>query len=262
MLNSVLQSIARQFGYVVVFKALPDKPEMEMQGSKLDYEYLDRTATLIQEFTGTTPTNFCEVGANFAQDAAYLAAKWQIRPENIVVFEPHPDIVEKIRGHYDFVVVPKAVSNVNKKMQFNAVKLENTSNSGISSLLPHTLNNVDDNDLIEVEVIRLDEFAAKNGLNKIDFLKIDVEGLTFEVLEGLGDFLKNVSCIQIETEFITVWEEQHTQLDVYKLLEENHFQLIDHLTQMDGVQADSLWIREDLVVHKIYDLSNKQWVNK
>jgi hypothetical protein len=51
-------------------------------------------------------------------------------------------------------------------------------------------------------------------------------------------------------------------LDVYKLLEENHFQLIDHFTQMDGVQADSLWIREDLVVHKIYDLSNKQWVNK
>ena len=75
--------------------------------------------------------------------------------------------------------------------------------------------------------------------------------LTFEVLEGLGDFLKNVGIIQVETEFIPIWKDQHTQSDVYQFLEKNHFQLIEHFTQLDGVQADSLWIREDLVSHRI-----------
>jgi len=262
LLNRFLQALARRFGYVVVLESLPPEPDKGMEGSKLDYKYLDRLATLIEEFTGTIPTSFFEVGANFAQDAAYLAKKWQLSSGNVVVFEPHPLIVEKVRNRYDFLVVPKAVSNVNGRLQFNAVKLENTSNSGISSLLPHIVNDEADNDLIEVEVIRLDDFAAANSWAKIDFLKIDVEGLTYEVLEGLGNFLENVGCIQIETEYIAVWKDQRTQSEVYKLLEENHFQLIDHFTQMDGVQSDSLWIREDLVIHKIYDLSHKQWVTK
>lgn len=260
MLNRLLQALARRFGFVVVLKPLPPKPDKGMEGSKVDFEYLDRIAKLIEEFTGTIPGNLCEVGANFAQDAAYLSRKWQLSPETVVVFEPHPDIALKVRNHYDFVVMTKAVSNVNTVMQFNAVKLDSTSNTGISSLLPHSINDITENDFVEVEVTRLDTFATAHGLTHIDFLKIDVEGLTFQVLEGLGEFLQNVCCIQIETEFIPIWKDQRTQSEVYRLLEENRFQLIEHFTQMDGVQGDSLWIREDCVIHKIYDLSRKQWV--
>jgi len=257
-----LQSIARLFGIVVVFKRIPAQSDHGMEGSKTDFEYLDRVSNLIAEFTGEVPGNIFEVGANFAQDAAYLARKWHLTPDNVVVFESHPEISGKVRNHYDFQVVPKAVAIVNSVMEFNAVKLGSTLNTGISSLLQHSVNDQTENEIVEVEVIRLDSFAEINGWKRIDFLKIDVEGMTFEVLEGLGDFLENVRYIQIETELIPVWKGQRTQQQVYQLLEENRFQLIEHLTQMDGVQADSLWIRQDLVIHKIYDLTKKQWVIK
>lgn len=260
MLNRLLQSVARRFGYVVVLKPLPAKLDDGMEGSKVDFEYLDRIATLIEEFTGVAPNNLFEVGANYAQDAAYLSKKWRLPQENVVVFEPHPEIAHKVRDHYDFIVVSKAVSNEDTTMKFNAVKLGSTTNTGISSLLPHSINDQSENDLVKIEVTRLDTFALAHAWPQIDFLKIDVEGLTFEVLEGLGEFLQNVRCIQIETEYIPIWKDQRTQSDVYQLLEENHFQLIEHFTQNDGVQADSLWIREDCVIHRIYDLSRKQWV--
>jgi len=259
LLNRFLQALARRFGYVVVLESLPPEPDKGMEGSKLDYKYLDHLATLIEEFTGLAPTNLFEVGANFAQDADYLSNKWELSPDSVVVFEPHPQIAEKVRSHYNFLVVSKAVSNVNDTMQFNAVKLENTTNSGISSLLSHTVNDSAENDMIEVEVIRLDDFAAMNSWTKIDFLKIDVEGLTYEVLEGLGSFITNVGCIQIETEYMQIWENQQPQQSVYRLLEASGFQLIDHFTQMDGIQADSLWIRSDLVIHKIFNLSLNMW---
>jgi hypothetical protein len=37
---------------------------------------------------------------------------------------------------------------------------------------------------VEVEVTTLDDFATSKNLTRLDFLKIDVEGMEFEVLQG------------------------------------------------------------------------------
>jgi len=52
------------------------------------------------------------------------------------------------------------------------------------------------------------------------------------------------------------------QHEVYSLLEDRGFQLVDHMLQMDGVQADSLWIRQELVLHRVFDITNQKWVDK
>lgn len=48
------------------------------------------------------------------------------------------------------------------------------------------------------EVITGKEYCELNNINKVDFLKIDVEGMETKVLTGFGDFLKNVRYIQFE----------------------------------------------------------------
>jgi len=260
LINAIIQWVARKFGYVVVLEKIHELPDAGYEGSKIDYLYLDRISELVDKFSHFTPQNFFEVGANFAQDATYLAKKWALEPDAVFVFEPHPEIAARVSSHYDFRVFPIAISNVNDWLTFNAVNLDETSNSGISSLLQHSVNGASASNEIKVQVSRLDAIISSEHIESIDFLKIDVEGLAYEVLEGLGDSINRVACIQVETEYIPIWEGQRLQADVYGLLEAKGFQLIEHDLQMDGVQADSLWIRCDLVEHKIYDIGRQQWI--
>lgn len=48
------------------------------------------------------------------------------------------------------------------------------------------------------EVVTGKEYCETNNIIKIDFLKIDVEGMETKVLLGFGDFLKNIRYIQFE----------------------------------------------------------------
>jgi len=48
---------------------------------------------------------------------------------------------------------------------------------------------------IEVPLWRLDRFLEREGLRRVDLLKLDVEGFEIEVLRGLGDRLADVGVI-------------------------------------------------------------------
>jgi FkbM family methyltransferase len=58
--------------------------------------------------------------------------------------------------------------------------------------------NISNNILEECEVKTGLEYCLENKVDKIDFLKIDVEGFETKVLLGFGDFLKNIRYIQFE----------------------------------------------------------------
>ena len=48
---------------------------------------------------------------------------------------------------------------------------------------------------IEVPVWRLDDYMAESGVDRVDLLKLDVEGFEMEVLRGFGERLDQVSVI-------------------------------------------------------------------
>ena len=52
----------------------------------------------------------------------------------------------------------------------------------------------------QVNLIKLDDFCQENKIEKIDFLKLDIEGYELSALEGISDMLsrKKVSFIQVE----------------------------------------------------------------
>jgi FkbM family methyltransferase len=56
---------------------------------------------------------------------------------------------------------------------------------------------------VEVEVQRGDDYCARQGLDHIDYLKIDVEGHDLEVLQGFGGMLKRgaINFVQVEVGF-------------------------------------------------------------
>jgi len=60
----------------------------------------------------------------------------------------------------------------------------------------------------------------------VDFLKVDSQGSEFEILTGAGRILSEAVMVEVELEFLEVYEGQHLAHDVMKVLYERDFQLL------------------------------------
>ena len=80
-------------------------------------------------------------------------------------------------------------------------------------------------ELIRVE--RMDDFVARNNIENIDLLKIDVEGVDKEVLEGAYKTLKDKVENIIEICFIYKGRDSKAEIEVFNLLYECGFVLVD-----------------------------------
>jgi len=73
--------------------------------------------------------------------------------------------------------------------------------------------------IVELDTISLDDFASDFKVEKIDFIKIDIQGAEYEVFAGAARVLKNVVAIICEVEFIPHYVEQKLFGDICQLLE-------------------------------------------
>jgi hypothetical protein len=84
-------------------------------------------------------------------------------------------------------------------------------------------------------------------IDKIDFLKLDVEGVNYEVLEGFGDRIADVNSIHLEADHIKdFYGEQLKNFDAIEdLLLRNEFELI--YFQRYTSQSDSFWLQREYI---------------
>ncbi len=85
-----------------------------------------------------------------------------------------------------------------------------------------------------VEVRTLASVARDHGIEHIDYLKIDVEGAEYEVLEGAGDLLDRTGVIRVEVCFIPFRSGQRLFSEVDLLLRARHFDLLHY--ELDPAQ--------------------------
>jgi FkbM family methyltransferase len=168
-----------------------------------------------------------------------------------------PEFAKQIQQSYpEFNVINTAVSNTNGHIHFNKV-INSSGNLGMSSIrLPSesmkTKNakhfHIAPEQYIETtaKCIRMDTWIEENNINNIDILKIDVEGCTYECLEGFGNKLDIVKIMHIEAEHVQCWEGQRLYADVAHLLEKHNFKLVDIIVGGPSwepqQQSDSVWI--------------------
>ncbi len=141
-------------------------------------------------------SNICvDVGANIGITAIWMAKN----SKKVYAFEPVPDnvnrLVENLEANniLNVNIIKKAVSNKNGDAiltLFNSYGHHSLSSKHISS----------PKGAISVETITLDKFAECEKIDKIDVLKIDVEGFELEVLQGAKKMLteKRVNMIIFE----------------------------------------------------------------
>ena len=79
---------------------------------------------------------------------------------------------------------------------------------------------------VPTEIISLKKFLVERNIEKIDFIKIDTEGFEFNILLGLGDYIKNVHFISFEHHYDNMIIKNYNFKDIHKLLINNGFERI------------------------------------
>ncbi len=101
-------------------------------------------------------------------------------------------------------------------------------------------------DELILKCYRLDTVCRELSIDHIDMIKIDVEGATLELLEGMGNLLKTVKIMHIETEDYPFFKGQKLDNEVTKFLLDSGFEMIEKsrcVITKGAHQFDSVWIK-------------------
>jgi FkbM family methyltransferase len=172
-------------------------------------------------FASSSDMTVFDVGANVGQFAENVVQG--LGPATrIWSFEPtrsaYSVLTKNIERHKNITAINAAVgSEIGKVEMFSPVP-----NSKLASIYsrPLTWENREKPEV--VECITIDDFAAKQNVQQIHFLKIDVEGHELAVLKGAGQMIKNGKIDVIQFEFSAAHIDARVFFrDIYLLLNPN-----------------------------------------
>ncbi|PKN34749.1 MAG: hypothetical protein CVU61_06805 [Deltaproteobacteria bacterium HGW-Deltaproteobacteria-19] len=78
-----------------------------------------------------------------------------------------------------------------------------------------------------VDCVPLDEFCHNEGINEVDFIKVDTQGSELEILQGAQETLSKTIAVAVEVEFVPIYEGQPLFADVDFFLRSQGFSLFD-----------------------------------
>lgn len=171
-----------------------------------------------------------------------IGARWGVNPPWDQVdkryityygFEPDKDECEILNANSgkNVTYFPIALSDVEGKSILYLTKEPGCS----SLLLPNTKNvskfhQSDRFEILkklEIQTVPLKQILFKNNIQP-DVIKIDVQGLAFQVLNGIGnEFISDSLFFEIEVEYNEIYEGEHLFFEVSNLMHRNGFELLD-----------------------------------
>ena len=166
-----------------------------------------------------------DVGANIGQTSLFLSHHFP--QADIFAFEPIKDTYEFFQNNSK--KLPKIQPfNYALGSQETQKIIQLRENSELNTLVNIKNPAILETEKLETVTIKtLDDFCKSNKINKIDILKMDVQGYELEVLYGAEYYLKNnlVSFIYAEIGFNSDNHECQYFEDINKFLQQNNFRL-------------------------------------
>ena len=177
--------------------------------SWLTHYHID-SMELIQIAAAKGARCFYDIGANVGSWS--LLCRALVPDSKIIAFEPLPEHCEQfeinLKNNKDVQLFRVALGP-----QEECRPLLVTSYSDASSMLPVSpegahLWNLENTKKVEVPVVMLDKFRAKNELTAPNLIKLDVQGFELAVLLGATETLKTVDWVLAEVSFRRFYENQ------------------------------------------------------
>jgi FkbM family methyltransferase len=165
----------------------------------------------IQQFLSEDPI-IVEAGAHIGTNTSLMSKQW--KKGVIYAFEPSPAVYKKLN------------KRCQKKKNVKTFQL--ALGKGESS--------------ISVKMTTLDTWAKKEGVKKVDFLWLDMQGSTLSMLKASPGILKTVRVIQTEVSKRSFYEGSNIAHEMQSWLEGQGFVTI-YMTP--GDHGDALFVRKD-----------------
>lgn len=208
---------------------------------------LECVVNTYNKYFGPKATTVIEIGSRDGKDAYYLYT--MLNAHKAYTFEANPLCHQLINQTYpEFHNISGAVSNFSGRGDFNAVDSLNMDMVGTSSLRNRNDDWYDDKaKKITINIDTMYNYIINNNITPpFDVVKIDVEGCSYEVIEGFGTFINAVKVIHVENETIAFWEDQKLAADVGKLLTSLGF-IKDYEEWFGENSVDEVWVNGNLI---------------
>lgn len=202
-------------------------------GHYLYFGFLDRSAERLFILC-TETSNVIDVGANIGWTALRLARK--ALKGKVYGFEPDPYNQERCQEN----VKRNALSNLEifslalgNKESTVGMELRTPSNRGGNRIAPVGLGGN-----AFVQVSRMDETAPVNSLEKIDLIKIDVEGYELQVLKGAqGVLRKHKPILFVELDDDNLRDQGDSASELVRYLEERGYASITNAISGEAISS-------------------------
>lgn len=173
-----------------------------------------------------------EIGAHVGTDTVEMAVIWP--KSRIYAFEPLPDVFSRLifkTSSFNNIEVIQAAITDEVTTDKQKMYISNNSNSSSSLLKPKDhLIYYSDIDFTEspatIDTVVLHEWLAKKGINKIDLIWIDAQGMELNIFMSLNDQLRLVDFIYTEVSLKEFYEGSGTYREVKDYLRIYGFELI------------------------------------
>lgn len=166
-----------------------------------------------------------DVGANIGDYSIEL--NQHFGPDSIIhSFEPLSSTFLKLQKNtQEYLNIRVHNLAVGFQNSTQIIHFDNFGNIGQASIIHHDLahfhRTIDQTE--QIQVINLKTFTAKEKIDHIDFLKIDVEGYELEVLKGAEELILKGKISYIQLEFGATYIDAGVFFkDVWKLLSHNY----------------------------------------
>jgi len=198
-----------------------------------------------------------DVGANKGQSAREFLR--QFPAARIFSFEPTPKTFQQLKrfagGQPRLTPVNLALGDTPGRITFNENAFHQTNSilpahpGGETYLGPAV---TDCQRKIEVDMTTLDTFCQQESVNKIDLLKLDVQGFELSVLKGSQDALaaSRIGCIVLEISFIPLYENQAMFHDLTTLLAQYQYDLMCFYDFSHSAQNRLMWCEMVFAPHR------------
>lgn len=195
-----------------------------------------------------------DVGANIGQSVSRYRDKF---PNCFITsFEPNPQafsLLEKSWGGVPGVTLNRiALANYTGHASFFCTRVPE-----LSSLLKPTERMIElsseckyDYEKIDVPTLTLDHYCQEGNINKIDILKLDVQGFELSILQGAEKLLQEgmITLIYSEVTFAETYENQVRFIDIVSYLNKFNYEIWD-IGSFLYTRNDRIWAANLIFVH-------------
>ncbi|MBX7066645.1 MAG: FkbM family methyltransferase [Parachlamydiales bacterium] len=220
------------------------------EGIGIYEEAVGHPLEVVAKFLPENPFIF-EAGGHYGEDTLRFAKRWP--KGKVFTFEPNPHsfelLQEATRGIENISVFNLAVNNFNGA----ATLYINYGETGDNPIFEGSSSLLEPSDwqaqyykgpTAVVPCVVLQDWCEDNGIDHIDFMWLDLEGLELQVLKSSPEILDTVKVIYTETNFQDFRKEMTQYHELKKFLEATGFKMIAHW-YAERYQGNAIFVRKE-----------------